>query len=67
MHAEIWVGLIGGAKIVQYKTGQDGSCFCWGIQVEIWVSPMGLIRRGEKPVAEGERLGYYTADKMPSL
>ena len=47
MNVEVWVELMVGVKLCRLKNGQDGSCFCWGLQVEIWVRPMGLIGRGE--------------------
>ena len=46
-----------GAKILQLKNGQDGSCFCRRLQVEILVRPMGLIGRGKRLVVKGKEKG----------
>ena len=47
-----------GANMCRLNNGKDGSCFCTGLQVEIWVRPMGLIGRGERLVAKGMGKGY---------
>ena len=54
---ELWVGQMVGANMCRLNNGKNGSCFCTGLQVEIWVRPMGLIGRGERLVAKGKGKG----------
>ena len=50
VHIGMWVRL----KLCRLKNGQDGSCFCRGLQGEIWVRPIEVIGRGERLVVKGK-------------